>query len=223
MNGLDTPMDVVIWGAAGHSKVLAECLSHASRRIVALFDNDPRAVSTLAGVPISIGVEGFRQWRDAHPEPTGFLVAIGGDRGSARVAIHEFLRRQGLLPVTVTHPTAFVARDAVLGESCQVLARAAVCVGARLGFETIVNTAASVDHECTLGKGVHIAPGATLAGCVTVGDFAMIGAGSVILPRRSIGAYTTVGAGSVVTRDLPERVVAWGNPARVRRGANLDS
>ena len=38
-----------------------------------------------------------------------------------------------------------------------------------------------------------------------------------MLPGVSIGANTVVGAGSVVTRDLPAKVVAVGNPARVVR------
>jgi acetyltransferase-like isoleucine patch superfamily enzyme len=46
---------------------------------------------------------------------------------------------------------------------------------------------------------------------------ASIGAGAVILPGLSIGAGAMVGAGSVVTKDVPERAVVVGNPARVVR------
>jgi acetyltransferase-like isoleucine patch superfamily enzyme len=44
---------------------------------------------------------------------------------------------------------------------------------------------------------------------------AMVGANATILPGVVIGAYALVGAGSVVTKDVPDRAVVVGNPARV--------
>lgn len=52
---------------------------------------------------------------------------------------------------------------------------------------------------------------------VRIGRNCWIGAGAIILPGVTIGDDTVVGAGSVVTRDLPEGVVAVGNPCRVLR------
>lgn len=52
---------------------------------------------------------------------------------------------------------------------------------------------------------------------ITIGDDVWIGAGAIILPGITIGSGTTIGAGSVVTKSLPDRVVAAGNPARVIR------
>jgi acetyltransferase-like isoleucine patch superfamily enzyme len=83
-----------------------------------------------------------------------------------------------------------------------------------LGEACIVNSNASVDHECQIGNGVHIAPGATLCGRVTVGDTSFIGAGSVILPRVKIGKNSIVGAGSIVTKNVPPGLTVAGNPAK---------
>jgi maltose O-acetyltransferase len=52
---------------------------------------------------------------------------------------------------------------------------------------------------------------------ITIGDNVWLGGGVIVCPGVTIGADTVVGAGSVVTRDLPARVVAVGNPARVIR------
>lgn len=54
---------------------------------------------------------------------------------------------------------------------------------------------------------------------VYIGENAWIGAGAIILPGVRIGKNAVIGAGSVVTRDIPDNVVAVGNPCRVLRGA----
>ena len=55
---------------------------------------------------------------------------------------------------------------------------------------------------------------------VHIGKNCWIGAGSIILPGITIGDHVVVGAGSVVTKDLPDRVVAVGNPCRILRDVN---
>lgn len=52
---------------------------------------------------------------------------------------------------------------------------------------------------------------------VTVGDNVWIGGNTVIMPGVHIGSNTVIGAGSVVTKDIPDWVVAAGNPCRVIR------
>lgn len=50
---------------------------------------------------------------------------------------------------------------------------------------------------------------------VAIGDNVWIGGNTVIMPGISIGHNTTIGAGSVVTRDIPDHVLAFGNPCKV--------
>ena len=211
---------IVIWGAKGHAKVLAEFLPQLGHPIIALFDNDSLAESPIPDVPLFYGRDGFVNWfaKQTRPSTIRGLVAIGGTGGAARMEIQQWMSEIGIaaLPVAI-HPTAFVATDVQLGTGTQVLALAAVCSGVRLGMACIINTHASVDHESLLGDGVHLAPGATLAGCVTVGDRTMIGVGAIVLPRICIGSDTVIGAGAVVTQDIPGGVVAYGNPARIIR------
>lgn len=52
---------------------------------------------------------------------------------------------------------------------------------------------------------------------VTIGDNVWIGGNTVVLPGVQIGSNTVIGAGSVVTKDIPEWVVAGGNPCKVIR------
>jgi acetyltransferase-like isoleucine patch superfamily enzyme len=95
-----------------------------------------------------------------------------------------------------------------------------VCAQARLERSVIVNTAASVDHECRIGAGAHVGPGVRLAGRIEVGERAFIGTGAVVLPRLTIGDDATIGAGAVVVRDVPAGAVVTGVPARIRSKAS---
>ena len=52
---------------------------------------------------------------------------------------------------------------------------------------------------------------------ITIGDNVWIGANTIVLPNVKIGNGVVVGAGSVVTKDIPDNVLAFGNPCRVIR------
>lgn len=216
------PREFVVWGAGGHARVLADLLTLSDSRIIALFDND-RSVAAPFPVPMFHGSEGFCLWLAAS-DPTRYsgAVAIGGARGRDRRLHLALFQDCGLSIPALIHPHASVAESAQIGAGSQVLALAAITAGARVDGGVIVNTRASVDHECTLAAGVHIGPGATLCGLVQVGEDSLVGAGAVVLPRIRIGARVVVGAGAVVTRNLPDGVIAVGNPARVV-GENQDA
>ena len=208
----------VIWGSAGHAKVLAGLVALRRGEVVALFDR-LEVPAALAEVPLYVGEAGFDAWADQErflTEVSG-LVAIGGHRGRDRLAVHSLFRRRRMRIESLVHPDASVCDTAVLGAGTQVLAQAVVAAEASIGEGCIINHRAAVDHECRLGDGVHIAPGATLCGCVDVGDNVMVGAGAVVLPRLTIGNDCIVGAGAVVTRDVPPGCVVAGNPARLVR------
>ena len=77
-------------------------------------------------------------------------------------------------------------------------------------------------HVQLLAAGHPLDPDERTAGLewgkpITLGNQVWLGGGVIVLPGVTIGDGTTVGAGSVVTKDLPARVVAVGNPARVVR------
>jgi sugar O-acyltransferase (sialic acid O-acetyltransferase NeuD family) len=219
MNGGPNVTKMVFWGATGQARALRECTKHNGLPLVALFDNNPEATSPFEDVRVHHGRAGLQAWlrTESDPRAVGFLIAIGGDRGRDRVELQDALTSVGLRPLVATHATAFIAASAALAPGAQVLAHATVCVDARLGRGVIVNTAASVDHECIVGDGSHLCPGARLAGCVILDRFVTIGTGAVVLPRIHVGEGSIVGAGAVVLHDVAAGDVVVGNPAKALR------
>ena len=84
-----------------------------------------------------------------------------------------------------------------------------------IGKHCIINTGSTFDHECVIEDYCHIAPGVNISGCTTVGEGTWVGVGSCVIQCLHIGKNCMIGAGSVVVKDIPDSVVAFGNPCRV--------
>ncbi len=215
MSGWAPSKNFVIWGGTGHCRVIHEALMSYGYRLLAIGDRH-EVPPPLPDVPLLVGRDSFQRWLASTTiaGPLSHVVAIGGGRGRDRLEVAEWLTGLGLIALTVLHRAAFVADGATIGPGSHLLAGACLGAAARVGSQVIINTGASVDHECELFDGVHIGPGATLAGEVTVDECAFVGAGAVILPGIRIGRDSIVGAGAVVTRDVPPATTVVGNPAR---------
>ena len=148
-----------------------------------------------------------------------YLIFGFGDC-DARLALSELVRSKGFHLATAIHPKAVVASDVVLGAGTVIAGGAVVSPGSCIGENVIVNTCASVGHECIVEDGAHIAAGAHLGGRVKVGRGAWIGIGAAVRDRVTIGARSVIGAGAVVIHDIPDGVVAYGVPAEVARSVS---
>ena len=211
----ELPPNVILWGGTGQAKVVRPIIEHCGAKVVAVFDDTPGLAPPFPDMELYHGWEQFRTWiRSRDRRRVGFCVAIGNPHGRVRLRLHEQLAAEQLQPVTIAHPTAVIAENAIIGAGSQLLAGSIVAPEARLGRQCIVNTNASVDHEGILEDGVELAPGATLCGLVHVGVNGWVCAGATVLPRVNIGADAVVGAGAVVLRDVPDGVTVVGVPAR---------
>ena len=206
---------VVIWGASGHAMVVADIVRlQGTYTIAGFLDNiNPQRRGTAFCESVILGGE---EQLALLPAQGIMHILLGFGDCQARLEKSKYLLSQGfLLPVAI-HPQAIVARDVVIGSGTVVAAGAVINPGARIGCSVIINTSASVDHECVVGDAAHIAPGAHLAGQVTVGAATQVGIGAAVIQRITIGAGTIVGAGAVVVEDLPDHVIAYGVPAKVK-------
>jgi sugar O-acyltransferase (sialic acid O-acetyltransferase NeuD family) len=204
----DRKKNVAVIGAGGHAKVVIGTLRTNGCSVAAIFDDDSSLWGTeLLGIPIRGAIEIAN-----HSEFELGIIAIGDNAARMRIA-----HRLNLRWLTLVHSAAWVDPDAKLGTGTVVFAGAIIQAGSVVGEHVIVNTSASVDHDCVVKDFVHIAPGVHLGGNVLVDEGAFLGIGSSAIPGRKVGAWTTVGAGAVVVRDLSDGVVAYGVPGKPAR------
>jgi sugar O-acyltransferase (sialic acid O-acetyltransferase NeuD family) len=203
---------IFVFGASGHAKVVIDIIERQGRYEIAFLADDDDALkgTELFGYPVVGG--------------KGELAALGVGRGivaigsnPARSAVAGWLVANGYQLVSAVHPSAQLARGVSLGEGSVVMAGAVVNPDTKIGCNVIINTRASVDHDCTVEDGVHVAPGVTLCGTVCIGSLSFIGAGATVIPNLSVGSRVMVGAGATVVRDVPDRVTVVGSPARVMK------
>ena len=203
----------IIWGAGGHAKVVAEILRLQRREIVGFLDslNPRRRGERFFGSRILGGAEQLQKLSENGIKHA--IVAFGDNE--LRVQAGKILSQNGFTLIQAIHPNACCARDAVIGAGTVIAPGAVLGPTSQLGENVIVNTSASLDHDCRISPGVHLGPGSILAGNVRVHNCAWVGAGAVIIEGREIGARSVVGAGSVVIRDVGSDLKVAGVPAAV--------
>jgi sugar O-acyltransferase (sialic acid O-acetyltransferase NeuD family) len=207
-------MPVIVLGAGGHAKVLINTLQLCSVEILGITDPDPALIGhEILGVPV-IGPDA--NLKHYSVEKVHLVNGLGSVcLPKARCKIFEKYKKLGFIFATVVHPTAIIAAAVKIGEGAQLMAGVILQPGVCIGDNVIINTRASIDHDCTIGSHSHIAPGVTLSGDVQVGTVAHVGAGASIVQGVRVGDGSLVGAGSVVLKDIPGSVKAYGCPAKV--------
>jgi len=208
---------IVIIGAGGHGKVVADIVERQGRYgIAGWVDSDREPGTKHCGYAVLGPVEELADLMSRYPV-AGALVAMGDN--SARRATAERLAREvpDLRFITAVHPSAAVAKDASLGPGTVVMAQAAVNSDAVVGAHCILNTGSSLDHDCHMDDFASLAPGVAVGGNARIGECSAVSIGAAVLHGVSVGAHTVVGAGAVVLKDLPGHCVAYGVPARMVR------
>lgn len=205
---------VLLLGAGGHAKVLIEALRAAGVTIAGILEANHKLVgSTVSGISVLSEEKGLL---DFPPAQIRLVNGVGSIRSTElRRKVFQRFHDLGYRFAVVVHPSAVVASDVVLEEGAQVMAGCVLQPGCRIGFDAIVNTRASLDHDCFIGPHAHIAPGVTLSGAVTVGEAAHVGTGATVIQGIEIGAASLVAAGSVVVRDVTAHTTVRGVPAKV--------
>lgn len=113
--------------------------------------------------------------------------------------------------------TLRVGRGTWIGQGCFLHAGGGIDIGEIVGIGPKVSILTSTHEEPPPGDERPIMAGPLQFRPVRLLDGCDIGVGAIILPGVTIGRGAQVGAGAVVTRDVPDRAVVVGNPARLLR------
>lgn len=166
-------------------------------------------------MPASLGQRILGRTADWQPAPEErFVLAIGNPALRWRLA--RELSERGASFETVIHPLAYVAATASIGAGAIIAPFATVGANANLADQVLLTYYASVAHDASVGPGCALSPHSVANGGSRLGTATFLGTAAIVNPGVSVGDHAKVAAGSVVYRNVPERSLASGNPAKAR-------
>lgn len=198
--------NLVIVGASGHGKVIADIAEKVGYTDIVFLDDNPK-VESCGNYKVVGGCKSAQSYKNAD-----FIVAIGNSKIRRKIQT-EFIG-MGLHIVSLIHPSAVIASNVKIGVGTVVMAGAVINPCSVIGQGCIINTCASVDHDCRIGDYVHVSVGAHVAGTVIIGDDTWVGAGATASNNIEITNECMIGAGAVVIADITEHGTYVGVPAK---------
>ncbi|MBI5360459.1 MAG: acetyltransferase [Planctomycetes bacterium] len=205
---------IVIVGAGDHARVVLDIYRELDQLksivgFIDVFDNPAMKDAEIEDFPVLGGTSALAGLLKKKVKTA--IVCIGKNRDREKLVTE--ITAMGFTLVSAIHPSATISKKAEIGPGCMICAGSIVVTNAKLGTSVILNTGASVDHNCIISDFAQIAPGVRLAGRVNIGKGAMIGIGSSIKQGSTIGEYVTVGSGAAVVKDIPNNMTVVGVPA----------
>ena len=203
---------VVIIGAGGHAKVIADIIEKSGDEIVGFLDDNKEIGTTIINEYKVIGDLNNRFTMAVTKENLEFIIAIGDNKKR-----EEISHSPNLKFYTAIHPSAQIGLDVEIQEGTVIMANACINSSAKIGKHCIINTGAIIEHDNIIEDFVHISPNVELGGTVKIGESTHVGIGSIVKNNITICKNCTIGAGAVVVKNIIEEGTYVGVPARERK------
>jgi acetyltransferase EpsM len=199
---------VILVGYSGHGYVVADIVIENNYNLLgytekSIVHNNPFNLEYLGNEDEAVFLDNYSNKGD-------FVLGLGNN--ILREKIFKNLIDKGCQILTLKSLSASVSNTAIIDTGTFINRNVSINAFSKIGKNVILNTACIIEHDCIIFDSVHIAPGAVLAGNVSVGARTFIGANSVIKQGIKIGADVIIGAGSVIIKDIPDGMKVVGNP-----------
>jgi sugar O-acyltransferase (sialic acid O-acetyltransferase NeuD family) len=201
--------EIILVGYSGHGYVTAEAAMSSNMNLKYYSELNELIIN-----PYNLEYLGFENdssfegWNDNYV----FILGIGDNKLRQKIA--KLITHKGKDILNVIHSSVSISHDVILGKGNLIARNVSINPLTVINNFCILNTGCIIEHECVIENAAHIAPGAVLAGNVTIGTRTFVGANAVIKQGVTIGKDVIIGAGSVVLNDIPDGKKIVGNPTR---------
>lgn len=202
-------IDLVISGMGG-----------AAREVKAIIDRINKITPTYNFVgnvvndEIGEGVFGSDDDLLAYDRQLAVVIAVGNL--SLRKKLSElYSKNKNIVFPNIIDPDVLMTGNPKMGVGNIICPGTIITVNVEIGSFCFINMACTIAHEDVLEDFVSVNPGCHLSGAVRVKPLTELGTGTVVVQGVTIGSEVNVWSGSSVIKDIPDRCVAYGVPARV--------
>lgn len=209
--------EIFIFGASDHARVVIDIVELEGRyRIVGLFDSFKPKGYRVGRYEVLGREEDLMEYSRKYGLCTG-IIGIGDNWTRRQIAESLLADNPRLQFVTAVHPSSTLSREVVMEPGSIVMARCYVGLNTHIGEGAVVATNSIFEHDSVMGAYSTLGAGSTTGGHVSLGICTAVCLGVTLIHGIGVGDHTVIGAGSIVIDDIPDSVVAYGNPARVVR------
>lgn len=163
-----------------------------------------------------IEVYTYEQFKNDN-DPSCSKIIITQGEPFAKNKLFKLIHGDGYSLTSFVHPSTYVAESASIGNGVIIECDCIVSSNALIMDNSCVLAHSIVGHNCTIGKHSQISSMVATGGGSKIGAMCFVGMQASILNEVFIGDGSIVAQASAVMRDVPEGVIAMGNPARVIR------
>lgn len=143
------------------------------------------------------------------------VVAVG--EPEARKNLYHRVKNKNLKFATLVDPSSIISRSCKIADGCIIYPNTVVSCSSCVSENVMVQFNTTIGHDIVVGPHSVVSSGVTLGGAVAIGALTFIGMGSAIKERVIVGTQSIIGFGSVVYKNIPDGMIALGNPARVAK------
>ena len=144
-----------------------------------------------------------------------FVLSVGDP--AVKGTLYKTLKENGCKVTNLFHPEVIIRDNMQLGEGIVIHRHSGpppLCV---FGNNVLLQGTTALGHNLVLGDNVVISSFVFVGGDTVIGENTYVAPHSCIRNGLKIGKNVIIGMGSVVTKDIPDNVVVYGNPAKIMR------
>ena len=214
---------IVILGGVGNGTVVGQAINHAfslgktDMQCVGLLNDRVAIGEELEGLPVIGKVDDAKRLGEDGYYFINTILRIDGQQ--ERIGLFESLGITDEHLATFIHPFAYVAPTVEVGPGCAILPYVCISPGTIIGKGSLIMVGATVGHSNSIGDYCHIAAQACVGSYLNVGKGVHFGLNCCVRENLIIGDYSTIGMGAVLTKNVGEKEIWAGNPAKLLRKA----